>query len=42
MHTYLLTIAKSSITYCEEQPEGDVMQLSDFIISPTNRNVRRH
>ncbi|RVW84192.1 hypothetical protein CK203_045329 [Vitis vinifera] len=26
---------------CEEQPEGDVMRLSDFIITPTNRNVWR-
>ncbi|KAL6345817.1 hypothetical protein AAG906_017572 [Vitis piasezkii] len=30
------------INVVSEQPEGDVMRLSDFIISPTNRNVRRH
>ena len=37
----MLTIAKSRIADCEEQPEGDVMRLSDFIITPTNRNVWR-
>ena len=38
----MLNIAKSHIADGEEKPEGDVIPLSDFIIAPTNRRVRRH
>ena len=38
----MLNIAKSHIADGEEKPEGDVIPLSDFIIAPTNRRVRRY
>ena len=37
----MLNIAKSHIADGEEKPEGDVIPLSDFIIAPTYRSMRR-
>ncbi|RVW98104.1 hypothetical protein CK203_029078 [Vitis vinifera] len=41
-YTFMLNIAKSHIADGEEKPEGDVIPLSDFIIAPTNRRVRKY